>query len=75
MSTADEIEKLRAENQRLRKENSDLRAVVEDLLRFQAGEHPETWEGILEASQTVSQTGRRGLVVVCVQSIPAENLR
>jgi cell division protein FtsB len=55
MSTEDEIEKLRAENQRLRKENSDLRAVVEDLLRFQAGEHPETWEGILERAKQLAR--------------------
>jgi hypothetical protein len=37
MSTTDDIEKLRAENQLLRKENADLRAVVEDLLRFHGG--------------------------------------
>ena len=55
MSTEDEIEKLRAENQRFRKENSDLRAVVEDLLRFQAGEHPETWEGILERAKQLAR--------------------
>lgn len=41
----------------LRKENADFRAIVQDLLEFQSGEHnvlrrpPEEWDEILVASQ------------------------
>ena len=61
MSTADDVEKLRAENQRLRKENADLRAVVEDLLRFEGGEHGaldwshESWQEILERARQLAR--------------------
>jgi len=61
MSTTDDIDKVRAENQRLRKENADPMAVLEDLLRFQGGESNvfewshETWQEILERARQLAK--------------------